>query len=177
MWHRGSQSLVFLTRRRPQCENEFGNKTGLDNSCNGETRAKQFALTELPPAWQGVLYRDKNGTQPVVLGFNSMFNKTGEKVVYFKPAKNYFNRESYPLAGNKIPPAATYSILADPNSLDADACEPAPVDMPDTCAGKKVGPSAKGEQFTVTDMDGNVMGCNNQSTVSSGGVAGHAVAA
>ncbi len=168
---------MFLTRRRPQCEDEFGNKTGGDNSCNGDTRAKQFNLTELPPAWQGVLYRDKNGTDPVVLGRNNIFNKTERKVVYFKPAKNYFNRESYPLAGNKIQ-AATYSSLADTNNLlDADACEPAPVDMPDTCAGKTVGPRAKGEQFTVTDMDGNVMGCNNQSTVSLGGVAGHAVAA
>ena len=40
--------------------------------------------------------------------------------------------------------------------------------MPDTCADKKVGPSAVGQQFTVTDMDGDVMGCNNQSTVSWG---------
>ena len=37
--------------------------------------------------------------------------------------------------------------------------------MPDTCFNK-VPPSAVGQQFTVTDMDGNLMGCNNQSTVS-----------
>ena len=118
-----------LTRRRAQCEDENGNKvtgSGSDiNVCNGGQRPKEFNLTALPPAWQGVLYSDPAGKQPVVLGVNSTF-KTAEPKVYFKPAKNYFNRESYPLAANPnkgIPAAATYSSLADASGLyDADAC-------------------------------------------------------